>query len=111
MLAPGRSLQGWFVGAMADHDPGFSGMCGRCLEIRCASRDFTDGYDNRIDRKGVCLDPGRSVVIKLSDDCPCNYAANYYSNRRCENLEPAAAAAVLVVTGGLHGKRIWGACT
>ena len=42
-----------------------------------------DGYGTPIDRtSGVCYDPNHSVVVTIVDACPCNYAANAYSNKR-----------------------------
>jgi hypothetical protein len=33
-----------------------------------------------MDRNGACK-KGVSVVVKVTDTCPCQYAANYYSNK------------------------------
>jgi hypothetical protein len=32
-----------------------------------------------IDRNGVCKDSSQSVVVKITDTCPCNYPNNYFS--------------------------------
>ncbi|GAB4814157.1 hypothetical protein N2152v2_001203 [Parachlorella kessleri] len=74
---------GWDVAAIADASPEFAGSCGRCYEVRCASRMVVDGYGNQMDRtSGICRDSSTSVVVRTVDNCPCNYPANAYSNKR-----------------------------
>lgn len=43
---------------------------------------FKDGYGQGLDRKSVCYDPSASVVVTITDTCPCSYPGNYYSNKR-----------------------------
>ncbi|GBF98478.1 U6 snRNA phosphodiesterase [Raphidocelis subcapitata] len=71
---------GWDVAALADTHPNYSGSCGRCYEVRCDPRPVRDGYGETLDRSRVCH--GGSVVVRTTDTCPCNYAGNYYSNKR-----------------------------
>ena len=70
---------GWDVAALADTHPEYSGSCGACYEIECSGETMRDGYGAQLDRNGVCK--GGSVVVKISDTCPCNYPNNYYSNK------------------------------
>ena len=39
-----------------------------------------DGYGAQLDRNNVCK--GGSVVVQITDTCPCHYPNNYYSNKR-----------------------------
>jgi hypothetical protein len=44
---------------------------------------FTDGYGQVLDRKdGVCYNLYASVVVMITDTCPCHYPNNLYSNKR-----------------------------
>jgi hypothetical protein len=40
------------------------------------------GYGQWLDRKSSCRDPAASVIVKITDSCPCSYPGNYYSNKR-----------------------------
>jgi hypothetical protein len=40
-----------------------------------------DGYGANIDRNGACKGDS-TVIVKITDTCPCNYPSNYYSNQR-----------------------------
>eukprot|EP01025_Chloroclados_australasicus_P038218 TRINITY_DN391_c0_g1_i2.p1 TRINITY_DN391_c0_g1~~TRINITY_DN391_c0_g1_i2.p1 ORF type:complete len:394 (-),score=45.76 TRINITY_DN391_c0_g1_i2:1786-2967(-) len=73
---------GWDVAALADVMPEYSGSCGRCYEVQCNPTYFTDGYGQTLDRVNVCRDPSASVVVTVTDTCPCVYATNAYSNKR-----------------------------
>eukprot|EP01025_Chloroclados_australasicus_P038219 TRINITY_DN391_c0_g2_i1.p1 TRINITY_DN391_c0_g2~~TRINITY_DN391_c0_g2_i1.p1 ORF type:complete len:427 (-),score=42.61 TRINITY_DN391_c0_g2_i1:1719-2912(-) len=73
---------GWDVAALADVHPEYSGSCGRCYEVQCNPTYFTDGYGQTLDRINVCRDSGASVVVTITDTCPCIYATNAYSNKR-----------------------------
>lgn len=72
---------GWEAGALADRHPEFSGSCGACYELRCKPSVFKDGYGNTLDRTRACRGGG-SVIIKVTDSCPCYYPSNHYSNKR-----------------------------
>ncbi|GLI68165.1 hypothetical protein VaNZ11_012470, partial [Volvox africanus] len=54
----------------------------RCYEVACNPAAFSDGYGNYIDRNSGCYDSSKTVTITITDDCPCNYPENAYSNRR-----------------------------
>ncbi|KAI8464805.1 MAG: expansin [Monoraphidium minutum] len=69
------------IAAFSDTDPEFSGSCGSCYEVACEEGRLTDGYGKTLDRHGACKG-GASVVVRITDSCPCNYPANYYSNKR-----------------------------
>ncbi|KAL4440274.1 hypothetical protein ABPG75_003275 [Micractinium tetrahymenae] len=74
---------GWDVAAIADASPEFAGSCGRCYEVRCDPRSkVIDGYGNPFDRSSACKAGTASVVVRTVDNCPCNYPANPYSNKR-----------------------------
>eukprot|EP01025_Chloroclados_australasicus_P008912 TRINITY_DN1330_c1_g1_i2.p1 TRINITY_DN1330_c1_g1~~TRINITY_DN1330_c1_g1_i2.p1 ORF type:complete len:380 (-),score=33.30 TRINITY_DN1330_c1_g1_i2:1662-2801(-) len=73
---------GWDVAALADFHPEYLGSCGRCYEVQCHPTYFTDGYGETLDRVNVCRDPSASVVVTITDTCPCVYATNAYSNKR-----------------------------
>lgn len=73
---------GWDVAAMPDSHPDYAGSCGRCYEVKCESAGIHDGYGQYIDRNGICKDESASVVITITDTCPCVFPTNYYSNKR-----------------------------
>jgi hypothetical protein len=44
--------------------------------------DFSDGYGAWLQRSNVCFDPQASVIVQITDTCPCYYPDNMYSNKR-----------------------------
>lgn len=81
-IFPDRAT-GWDVAAVSDASPEFENSCGRCYEVRCRPSVVIDGYNETIDRReGICRDPEKSVIIRATDNCPCKYDGNAYSNRR-----------------------------
>lgn len=50
--------------------------------MQCLPSKFTDGYGSPLDRTGVCFNANASVVVRITDTCPCVYPNNAYSNRR-----------------------------
>lgn len=46
------------------------------------SGKITDGYGETLDRSSTCHDESRSVLVTITDTCPCQYSANAYSNKR-----------------------------
>ncbi|KAL0029567.1 hypothetical protein WJX79_004717 [Trebouxia sp. C0005] len=73
---------GWDVAAMSDANPLYPGSCGSCFEVKCNPISFTDGNGQEYDRTSACYNPDQSVVFRITDTCPCNYAANAASNKR-----------------------------
>ena len=50
--------------------------------MRCRQANFADGYGQWLERTNVCFNDYASVVVMVTDTCPCNYPNNAYSNRR-----------------------------
>jgi hypothetical protein len=48
----------------------------------CALHRTQDGYGATLDRNGACFDQEASVVVTITDTCPCHYPGNYHSNKR-----------------------------
>ncbi|KAF5841716.1 RlpA-like double-psi beta-barrel-protein domain-containing protein-containing protein [Dunaliella salina] len=73
---------GWDIAALSDHNYDFDGSCGNCYEVKCSNMGFRDGNGEYIDRTSACYDESKSVVVRVTDACPCNYEANAKSNYR-----------------------------
>lgn len=73
---------GWDVAALTDSAWDYKGSCGKCKEVRCTGVGFKDGYGAYLDRTEVCYNPDASVVVMITDTCPCFYPGNYASNKR-----------------------------
>lgn len=73
---------GWDVAALPDVHYEYSGSCGNCYEVACDPSGFSDNYGNSLDRSSACFDTEASVVVRITDTCPCNYAGNSFSNKR-----------------------------
>jgi hypothetical protein len=73
---------GWDVAALSDAAWDYKGSCGKCKEVRCKPMGFNDGYGAWLDRTNVCYDTSASVVVMITDTCPCYYPGNAYSNKR-----------------------------
>lgn len=56
---------------MSDKNGGFEGSCGKCLEVRCKPRSFLDGNGKTLSREEACHNPGESIVVTITDACPC----------------------------------------
>jgi hypothetical protein len=54
----------------------------KCKEVKCKRMTFKDGYGAELDRNGACFDDEASVVVTITDTCPCYYPGNAYSNKR-----------------------------
>lgn len=51
-------------------------------EPQCDPTWVSDAYGGKFDRTGVCNNPDESVVVQVTDSCPCYYPTNAYSNKR-----------------------------
>jgi hypothetical protein len=77
-----KKATGWDVAAISDVAYDYKDSCGRCYEVRCKPMDFKDNYGEYMQRSSVCYDSSASVIVQVTDVCPCHYPANYYSNKR-----------------------------
>eukprot|EP00879_Flechtneria_rotunda_P015315 GHRR01016009.1.p1 GENE.GHRR01016009.1~~GHRR01016009.1.p1 ORF type:complete len:151 (+),score=29.76 GHRR01016009.1:272-724(+) len=69
---------GWDVAALADSHPDWPNSCGSCYEVKCDDKSIKDAYGQNIDRSNACKDTSASVVVQISDTCPCDFPANAY---------------------------------
>jgi hypothetical protein len=53
----------------------------RCYKVKCVPSTFTDGYGTQMDCEGACHGDA-SVVVTITDSCPCDYPGNAYTNKR-----------------------------
>jgi len=65
------------IAAMPDAHSDWAGKltCGSCYEMKCHPMDFHDRYGGFMNRAGsdVCIDPNKSIVVKIIDHCPCSH--------------------------------------
>jgi len=73
---------GWDIVAISDRAGDYQGSCGKCKEVKCKNFTFKDGYGQQLDRSKVCYDESASVVVMVTDTCPCHYPNNAHSNKR-----------------------------
>jgi hypothetical protein len=52
------------------------------MQVKCNPIVIVDDYGQELDRTGACYDSSASVVIRITDACPCNFPNNAYSNAR-----------------------------
>ncbi|GBF98268.1 hypothetical protein Rsub_10931 [Raphidocelis subcapitata] len=71
---------GWDIAALSDMDPEFEGSCGRCYEVACVPGTVVDGFGEELDRADACRNG--SVVVRITDSCPCIKPENPESNKR-----------------------------
>ena len=65
-----------------------------CIEVQCRDAAFSDGYGNSIDRSSACYNSAQSLVLRVTDNCPCHYPNNAYSNSRwCACARPFISSA------------------
>ncbi|WIA22298.1 hypothetical protein OEZ85_004616 [Tetradesmus obliquus] len=69
------------ITALSDSAPDYKGSCGRCYEVACRPTKVSDGYGGTLDRTGSCQGQ-KSVIVTVTDTCPCYYPSNAYSNKR-----------------------------
>lgn len=79
---------GWDVAAMTDVSPNYGDSCGTCYEVSCRSAWISDNYGASLDRTQSCIN-SNSVIVRITDTCPCHYPPNEYSNKRwcCGDME------------------------
>ena len=46
-------------------------LCGQCVEISCDPSWIQDNYGQKLDRTVSCYDSSESVVVRVTDTCPC----------------------------------------
>jgi hypothetical protein len=61
-------------------DPDFADSCGRCYEVACEPGTVVDGFGEELDRADACRNG--SVVVRVTDSCPCVKPENPESNKR-----------------------------
>ena len=109
-LDPTRGT-GLDIAALSDAMSEFQGSCGKCFEVQCNNTSFKDGLGNDLKRDNACKDDSQvssfslsgsfsqsssyflsikdfppivmqSIVVTITDACPCVYPGNAYSNKR-----------------------------
>lgn len=73
---------GFDIAAFADSMPEYPNSCGTCYEVACKSAHVKDSNGKTLDRTATCHDEKRTVIVMISDTCPCYYPANAFSNMR-----------------------------
>jgi hypothetical protein len=59
---------------MGGYDWGLTGECGKCFEVLCVPGRTRGLASSALGPWEGCLDPGRrSVVVMISDSCPCHH--------------------------------------
>lgn len=79
----GKIAPPFFVTAVNTAGSGNTDKCGQCIEVMCVDGPTRGLPGSRFgeDAVSACRDPGRkSVVVEVTDSCPCNYPANAASN-------------------------------
>jgi hypothetical protein len=66
---------------LGHHFNPLAGSCGRCYEVACRATTVRDGYGGTLDRTHTCQGQ-KSVIVTVTDTCPCYYPSNAYSNKR-----------------------------
>lgn len=56
--------------------------CRTCYEIACEEAWISDNYNQKLDRTYTCRNTEESLVVRITDTCPCTYPANAFSNKR-----------------------------
>ena len=51
-------------------------------QVKCRPANFTDGYGDPLDCMGACFNTNASLIVRITDACPCVYPPNAYSNKR-----------------------------
>lgn len=48
--------------------------CSSCYEVKCNQAWVEDNYGEKMDRTYTCYDTSQSMVVRVTDTCPCEYA-------------------------------------
>ena len=59
------------MAALADVEQIYPESCGTCVEIRCNPAVISDNYGDVLDRTQACFDSETSLVLRVTDTCPC----------------------------------------
>jgi hypothetical protein len=66
---------------MGGYDWGLTNQCGKCFEVMCVPGRTRGTNSSQLGPWEGCQDAGRrSVVVKISDSCPCHHPNS--SNKR-----------------------------
>jgi hypothetical protein len=47
-----------------------------CYEVKCNSAWVQDNYGEKMDRTYTCYDTSQSMIVRVTDTCPCEYACS-----------------------------------
>jgi hypothetical protein len=61
-------------------------MCGQCLEISCDPAWIQDNYGQKLDRTWSCYNNQESVVVRVTDTCPCTYPREFATDGAAVSL-------------------------
>ena len=73
---------GWDTAAISDQSNEFDLSCGRCYEVQCRNEDVLDGFGEVLPRSKACYNTSESIVVRVTDACPCIKPDNQESNDR-----------------------------
>lgn len=82
----GKNLKSHFVSAIntdGGYDYALTTQCGECWEILCVDGRQRGLSDSILGPWAGCVDSEKkSVVVMITDSCPCNHPGNPESNKR-----------------------------
>ena len=88
----GAKLRNHFVAAaqtMGGYNWGLTGECGRCYEVMCVHGKTRGTAGSSLGPWEGCLDAGRrSVVVQITDSCPCFHPNGGSNKRWCAAMPP-----------------------
>ena len=88
----GAKLRNHFVAAaqtMGGYNWGLTGECGRCYEVMCVHGKTRGTAGSSLGPWEGCLDAGRrSVVVQITDSCPCFHPNGGSNKRWCAAMTP-----------------------
>lgn len=78
-------------------------LCSKCKEVKCRRSKFSDGYGQWLDRSSACYNDYASVVVMITDTCPCIYPGNMISNKRVRVIaKRCRSSAACMYTSSIH---------